>query len=254
VGLWRRRLLGHVHPTGCAIEQSPAHSVDGSVRRHPKGPAALRVRPSERDPARFLDAVADAHPHHPCRSAASWQAVDTSRRPLASFTAPIEPGKTPRRRRFERGGFKTLELNAVGWSALLGAGALVDVILAAVVVEPAPIALVVGAVGGAGVSYTVARVRDDLRERRRLSNVAVSDAQLAVAQLWAWGIKASGDTHVDAQGVTTAYVTVYARDVWQARQLVGLPRTSRRAGRCARDAEYRAQYLPRLRPKPRPTP
>ena len=54
---------------GCAIGQSPAHSVDGSVRRHPKGPPAQRVRPSERDPARFLDHRRSGTPNsHPCRS------------------------------------------------------------------------------------------------------------------------------------------------------------------------------------------
>ena len=59
--LLHRRLFGHVRPTGACDAQGPAHPADWSHPRHQQGPADMRVRPSEHDPARRYGAPGDSH-------------------------------------------------------------------------------------------------------------------------------------------------------------------------------------------------
>src|SRR5918995_4308916 len=55
-------------PDRLCLGQGPAHSTDRSDQGHQSGLADHRVRPSERDSARFLDDHRNSHADHPCRS------------------------------------------------------------------------------------------------------------------------------------------------------------------------------------------
>jgi hypothetical protein len=63
-----RRLFGHVHPTGRASDRAPLTRPTSQIN-DTNGLADQRVRPSERNPARFLDDRPNGHRNHPCSSA-----------------------------------------------------------------------------------------------------------------------------------------------------------------------------------------
>ena len=75
-GRWTRQGAGLIaqaplrsrSPDRSCLGQRPTHSADRSDHRHQSDLADLRVRPSERNPARFLDDRRNGHADHPCRS------------------------------------------------------------------------------------------------------------------------------------------------------------------------------------------
>ena len=148
----------------------------------------------------------------------------------------------------QRGGFRTVELSLVGWAVLLGVGGGVGGSLAGAAVEPRLRTLLLGGVLGAMAAYAAARLVDEIRRRRALINIAVRQADDAVDRLHEAGIRATGQVHVDADRPKLEYVTVYAPSAQQARLLVGLPRTGRRAGRRAHHADRRVWQLLKARP------
>lgn len=146
------------------------------------------------------------------------------------------------------GGFKSVELNAVGWIVALGPAALIGAVVGLAVADGVT-ALIIGAAFGAASGFAGARLWDEVRDRRRLTNVAVADHVEAVKLLGEAGIKSVGASHEDSDGSVTAYVTVHERKRPDVLHLVGLPRGGTRADRRARQAERGVLQLPKLRPR-----
>ena len=68
-GLIAQAPLRSRSPDRLCLGQGPTHSADRSDQGHQRGLADQRVRPSERNPARFLDDHRNGHTDHPCRYA-----------------------------------------------------------------------------------------------------------------------------------------------------------------------------------------
>ena len=78
-GLIAQAPLRSRSPDRLCFGQGPAHSADRSDQGHQRGLADHRVRPSERDPARFLDDHRNGHADHPCRSRALCEYAERAR-------------------------------------------------------------------------------------------------------------------------------------------------------------------------------
>jgi hypothetical protein len=103
----------------------------------------------------------------------------------------------PLRERRSPGGFKGVELNLAGWSALAGTGLVVGA-LAALAGLPPAVALPAGVIA----AWAAALVVDHLRWRSRLTgmgagNLDATSGRLIVARLEALGIEATYDELVD---------------------------------------------------------
>jgi hypothetical protein len=125
------------------------------------------------------------------------------------------------------GGFKTVELNVLGWIAVVGPGAVVGALLAWGVRLPvAPLV-----VCGAGSTFVIARVADEVRDRRRWLYLPVASAAEARDRLASGGIAVLDEDRADVDGRVVDFIAVRERDYIRAHDLVGLPRLSRRGQR-----------------------
>lgn len=137
------------------------------------------------------------------------------------------------------GGFKTVELNVLGWIAVLGPGAGVGALLAWGVRLPlAPLV-----VCGAGSTFVIARVADEVRDRRRWSYLPVASAEEARDLLASDGIAVLDEDRTDVDGRVVDFIAVRERDYIRADNLAGLPRLSRRGQRRWKKALYAAMRL-----------
>lgn len=108
-----------------------------------------------------------------------------------SRAGPVPLGRRPRRHRF-RGGFKTVELNVRGWSALLGMGLALGGIVVLATSAPPVVALPAGVL----LTWGFFLVLDRHRDRNGMVNMGFGnmDAQAGaaiVASLQSMGIEAS---------------------------------------------------------------
>ncbi len=124
-------------------------------------------------------------------------------------------------------GFKSVELNVLGWIAVLGPGAGAAGLLAWGVGLPlAPLV-----VCGAGSTFVIARVADEVRDRRRWLYLPVASAAEARDLLASVGIAVLDEDRADVDGRVVDFIAVRERDYIRADDLVGLPRLSRRGQR-----------------------
>lgn len=139
------------------------------------------------------------------------------------------------------GGFKTVDLNIVGWAALLGPGIAVGGAVAVMADLPVLPVIVAGMIA----AFFAGRILDELADRRRYGwvPVVVESAQ-AEAQLREAGIRAFGATSADVDGRRVEYLAVRERDYPFASELVGLPHESRRARRRWEKARRAFVHLP----------
>jgi hypothetical protein len=138
------------------------------------------------------------------------------------------------------GGFKTVDLNVVGWAVLLGPGVALGAATAVVADLPVFPAVVFGAIA----AFVTGRILDEWHDRRRYLWVPVVDASEAEGRLHAEGVPTYGATSVEVDGRTVEYVAVRQRDSSFAGQLVGLPHESRRGWRRWAKARRAATLLP----------
>lgn len=143
-------------------------------------------------------------------------------------------------RRVAPGGFKTVQLNLVGWSAVVAMGLVAGTPIAIVTGSPAPSLL-----AGVVFSSIAVRLADEGRNRRRFRWIPVLEIESAAAQLELARVRVLGCGGTEVDGRHVEYVAVPQRDASEAEDLVGLPRESRRAQRRWRKAMRAAAVLPR---------
>lgn len=141
------------------------------------------------------------------------------------------------------GGFKTVDLNAVGWGAVLGTGGAAGLVAAWTFGFPSPAGLAVGVV----LSYGVARGLDEVRDRGRRRYVPVANAEDAATKLREARIRTRGTATAVVNGRRVEYVAVRERDAEFAASAVGLPHESRRAQRRWLNAQRAARQFTRER-------
>ena len=144
-----------------------------------------------------------------------------------------------------RGGFRTVQLNAAGWTAVLSPGVVIGGLAAGLAFGAEWAAA--GVVGGMAAAYAAARLADEVRDRRRTSYIPVAVPAEAEARLRAAGIPTRGRAETDVRGRRVKYVAVRARDDEHAAALVGLPHDSRRARRRWKFALWAAARFERRR-------
>ena len=149
--------------------------------------------------------------------------------------------------RHARWRFRDVELNAVGWAALLSPPALVAAGVAAALAAPAGL-VVLAAVAGGSFTWVVALVLEHRRADHTPTPLPVVDGEAALAVLGAAGIPASLDVVVDRDGRSWSIVTVRQHDVRRARALVPWP-PGRRSGRRYQRAQRAAWELRPSRPR-----
>lgn len=125
--------------------------------------------------------------------------------------------------------FRDVELNAVGWAALLSPAALAAAGIAAAAGAPVPLVAVSAAAGGSA-AWLVALRLEHRRSDRQTVPMPVIDAEVAMATLRSAGIAAVPSEVVDREGRSWSIVTVRQHDVRRARALVPWP-SGRRSGR-----------------------
>lgn len=203
-------------------------------------------------PARLRDmSQASLVRHLPCRrrqdSHRIWSARSTHSKQMK--TAGVGPGRVmhgcchldaSHHPEVALGGFKTVDLNIVGWLALLGPGVAVGGAVAVVADLPVLPVIVAGMIA----AFFAGRILDDLADRRRYGWVPVVESAQAEAQLREAGIRAFGATSADVDGRRVEYVAVRERDHSFASELVGLPHESRRARRRWEKARRASVRLP----------
>ena len=125
---------------------------------------------------------------------------------------------------------RTVELNALGWTVLLGSGGVVGVVVGLGATRE-PLVLAAAGCAGALGSWALALGLDARRDGRFLTNVAVSDPHAAVDALRAMGIEASAGEGTTPKGKRIGYVTVRQRHAHEARTAVAPGPRGRRAQR-----------------------
>jgi len=166
--------------------------------------------------------------------------------PMLTGTSVRPVRRTTHTRRVAPGGFRTVELNAVGWASALVPAALAGATLGFVATRSVAVAAA-GAAAGAASGFGLARLWDARRDERTWINVPVRDAENAVWVLRSSGVAAAPST-VIVSDAEVHYVTVKANDQSRATMLVGLPTESTRARRRARDARSVVSSLPQRKP------
>jgi len=121
------------------------------------------------------------------------------------------------------GGFLSIELNAVGWAALLGAGVVVGTVAASLTPLPLGVALIVGPL----LVWGLVRVWDHRRFANSMVSLAYEDLDEAtgaalVSELKGTGITATYEERVVDEGGVQRSIRCRQRDVEAVRELMGL--------------------------------
>lgn len=152
-----------------------------------------------------------------------------------------------RRHRHDPWRFRNLELNAVGWAALLSPSAVLAAGIAGAVGAPVVLVVVAAVIGGS-LAWGVALLLEHRWHDHMPMPLPVVDGDAALAVLLTAGIKATLTEVVDREGQAWSVVTVRHRDVRRARMLVPWP-PGRRSGRRYQRAQRAAWEARPIRPR-----